>query len=262
MRCVGIMIAFPRLPISICCWLVVAGAQSNAAAQSDSPGGEEQPDFSFALLRYVGGQWNPRANGLPRLAWEIRRRTSIAADLAVASVDPATAMLFEYPLLVWQGDQSFPPLPQAAIDNLREHLLMGGTLWIDGSDGVERGPFHLAVLRELQRIFPDRHLRRVGPDHVLYKSFFLLDRHGGRRPVRSYIEGVFVEGRLAVLLMLNDIAGAMARDSFGEWQHDVEGGPAAREVSFRLGINVAMYALCLDYKDDQVHVEYIMRRRR
>ena len=39
------------------------------------------------------------------------------------------------------------------------------------------------------------------------------------------------------------------------------GGEAQREMAFRLGINLAMYALCLDYKTDQVHVPFILRRR-
>jgi hypothetical protein len=29
----------------------------------------------------------------------------------------------------------------------------------------------------------------------------------------------------------------------------------------RLAVNLAMYVLCLDYKDDQVHAEELMRRR-
>ena len=39
------------------------------------------------------------------------------------------------------------------------------------------------------------------------------------------------------------------------------GGERQRELAFRLGINLAMYALCLDYKTDQVHVPFILRRR-
>jgi hypothetical protein len=27
-------------------------------------------------------------------------------------------------------------------------------------------------------------------------------------------------------------------------------------------VNLAMYALCLDYKEDQVHIPFIMKRRR
>lgn len=235
------------------------GWQSAAAATIHG----ETPDFRFGLVRYAGGNWNPRPQGLPRLAWEIRKRTSIAIDLGVDGIDPAKEALFDYPLLVWQGDRGFPALPDVAIRNLRQHLKMGGTLLIDVSDGLEDGAFHRSVQRELRRVFPDDTISRVPSDHVLYKSYFLLDRHGGRKPTRSYLEGYFVEGRLAVIVSLNDLAGAMSRDEFGEWVYDVgAGGEVAREMTFRLGINVVMYALCLDYKEDQVHIPFILQRRR
>lgn len=224
---------------------------------------EERVDLQFALLRYSGGSWNPRAHGLPRLAWEIRKRTSIAIGLETAVVDPANDALFNYPLLVWQGEGAFPPLSEAAIGNLRQHLNMGGSLLIDVSDGVAGGGFDNAVRRELGRIFPDKPLGRVPTEHVMYKSFYLLDRHGGRVPTRPYMEGISVENRLAVIMSLNDLAGAVARSEFGEWEYDVgNGGPAAREMTFRLGINWVMYALCLDYKEDQVHIPFILQRRR
>ena len=60
---------------------------------------------------------------------------------------------------------------------------------------------------------------------------------------------------------LTGLAGAWARDNFGQWEHEVyPGGDGQRELAFRLGINLAMYALCLDYKTDQVHVPFILRR--
>lgn len=227
------------------------------------PQNAETVDLSFALIRYGGGNWNPRPNGLTRLAWELRKRTSIAIGLEIAAADPALPGIFEYPLLFWQGDAAFGPLPEIAITQLRQHLTMGGTLIADISDGVEAGPFHTSVKRALQRIFPDRPLVRVPTEHVVYKSFYLLDRHGGRVPTRSFLTGIFVEDRLAVVLSTNDLAGAMARDEFGEWEYDVGiGGNATRETTFRLGINLVMYALCLDYKEDQVHIPFILQRRR
>lgn len=232
-----------------------------ASAQRDNR--ESPPDFTFALVRYEGGNWNPRPNGLVRLGWEVRKRTSVAVDLEIAAVDPAQPSVFDYPFLVWQGDAAFPALPQAAVHNLRQHVAMGGTLLVDVSDGVEDGPFHRSVMGELKRIFVDQPIQRVSPKHVLYKTFYLLDRHGGRVPSRSYLEGIFVEDRLGVVISTNDLAGAMARDQFGEWEYDVGiGGEVTREMTFRLGINLVMYALCLDYKEDQVHIPFILQRRR
>ena len=70
------------------------------------------------------------------------------------------------------------------------------------------------------------------------------------------------DGRLVIVYSQNDLAGAWARDNFGQWEHEVyPGGDGQREMAFRLGINLAMYALCLDYKTDQVHVPFILRRR-
>lgn len=237
-------------------WLACA---TPAVAQAP----EQHPDFQFALLRYEGGNWNPRPRAFSRLAWEIRRRTSIAIDLAEAAVHPSQEMLFDYPLLVWLGDKAFPPLSTAAVTHLRQHLTMGGTLLVDLSDAMPGGPFDASVRRELRRILPDNPLARVPVQHVLYKSYYLLDRHGGRVQARSFLEGISVEDRLAVVISANDLAGAMARDEFGEWEYDVgPGGDASREVTFRLGINLVMYALCLDYKEDQVHIPFILRRRR
>jgi len=90
-----------------------------------------------------------------------------------------------------------------------------------------------------------------------------LDRHGGRVASRAFLEGLYVGDRLAVVLSTNDLAGAIARDEFGEWEYDVGvGGDVTREMTFRLGINLVMYALCLDYKEDQVHIPFILKRRR
>ncbi len=229
---------------------------------SQSPA-EEHPDVQLALLRYRGGNWNPRPRALSRLAWEIRKRTSISIDLQAAAVEPESRAIFDHPLLIWQGDAAFSPLSVAAVANLRQHLLRGGTLLVDISDGQPGGPFDTSVRRELARILPDGKLVRVPEDHVIYKSFYLLDRHGGRVPARPYLEGAFVDGRLAVVLSSNDLAGAMARDEFGQWEYDVGvGGESTREVTFRLGVNLVMYALCLDYKEDQVHIPFILQRRR
>jgi len=69
--------------------------------------------------------------------------------------------------------------------------------------------------------------------------------------------------RLAVVYTQNDLGGAWARDGFGRWEHEVvPGGDDQREEAFRLGVNLVMYALCLDYKTEQAHIDYILRTRR
>ena len=222
----------------------------------------EKSDVTLALLR-VGATWNCRPHALSRLAWEVRKRTSIAVHLTPVSVTPQSDDLFSYPLLMWMGETEVPPLPEDAVLRLRQHLSRGGTLFIDLSDGNPGGTFDRSVRRELSRVWPDASLARIPNDHVLYQSFFLLDRHGGRVPAKPYLEGIFIDNRLAVVLSSNDLAGALSRDEFGQWQFDLGPGESVtREVSFRLAINLLMYALCLDYKGDQVHIPFILQRRR
>lgn len=88
--------------------LLAMAPQAGMGAQTEN----QPPDVALANVRYSGGNWNPRPHGLPRLAWEIRKRTSIAIDLEAAAADPATQAIFNYPMLVWQGDAGFAPLPR------------------------------------------------------------------------------------------------------------------------------------------------------
>ena len=63
-------------------------------------------------------------------------------------------------------------------------------------------------------------------------------------------------------MLAHDLAGALSRDNLGSYSFPVTpGGDAQREQAFRFAVNLVMYALCLDYKDDQVHAPFIMRRR-
>ena len=228
-----------------------------------SQAAEESSDFQFGLLSHPGGNWNPHPRGLSRLAWEVRKRTSISIELKEAVVDPATEKVFEHPFLVWTGDQDFPPLSATAITNLRQHLKSGGTLLVDLADGQINGAFDQAVRRELRRVLRNHKFVRVPSDHVLYKSFYLLDRHGGRVPARAHLEGIFVEDRLAVIHYANDLSGAISRNEYGEWDYDIGvAGDRTREMTFRLGINMVMYSLCLTYKEDQVHIPFILKRRK
>jgi hypothetical protein len=48
----------------------------------------------------------------------------------------------------------------------------------------------------------------------------------------------------------------------GVWEEPVvPGGDVQREHAIRLAVNIAMYVLCSNYKDDQVHAPFLMRRR-
>lgn len=211
----------------------------------------------FALLDHGEGS-NPRPTALRRLAWEVVKRTSIEAELETALLGAASPELFYHPLLVLAGDGAVPPPTEAGAANLRRFLTYGGTLLVDATE--DDPDFDRSVRGLLSSVLPAQATVRIPRDHVLYKSFYLLDEPSGREMRRPYLEGVALDGRFAVVYSHNDLLGAWARDDLGMWEHDVE--PHQRELAFRLGINLVMYAMCLDYKDDQVHLPFILKRRK
>jgi hypothetical protein len=235
-----------------------------AAAGLPARGRAAIPEASRLTLGQVehGGRWNPRPTALKRLCWEIARRTSIETAGEAAAVRLGAPGLHRHPMLYLAGDGAFPPFAEGEVAALRRHLQYGGFLLVDAADGSDGSGFDLSVRRELARVLPGSPLARVAREHVLYKTFYLLDRQGGRVLAKPWLEGQALEGRLAVLYSQNDLGGAWARGALGDWEYAcTPGGEAQRETAFRLGVNTAMYALCTDYKDDAVHLPFILRRR-
>jgi hypothetical protein len=69
------------------------------------------------------------------------------------------------------------------------------------------------------------------------------------------------DGVSAVIIGANDFAGAWAIDATGRPMFSVQPGSARqRELAFRFGVNLVMYALTGNYKADQVHVDEILER--
>ncbi|HTT72129.1 MAG TPA: DUF4159 domain-containing protein [Anaeromyxobacteraceae bacterium] len=222
------------------------------------------PDTSKLVIGQVehGGRWNPRPSALRRLQWEISQRTSILTGPDGVPVKLLESGLHRFPMLYLAGDGALPAFSEEERAALRRHLQYGGFLLVDSADGSDGSGFDASARQELARLLPASPLRRVSREHVLYKSFYLLDHQGGRLAVKPYLEAQLLDGRLAVLYSQNDLGGAWARGQLGDWEYPCSpGGEAQRETAFRLGINIAMYALCTDYKDDAVHLPFIMRRR-
>ena len=217
--------------------------------------------FTFAIIRH-GGTYDPRPTGLRRISWELAKRTSVAVKLDPKIIDLTDPDLFRYPVLVLTGDGDFPPLSDAEREALRRHLTFGGFLLVDDASAQPGSAFDQAARRELRAILPSATLGRVPREHVLYKSFYLIDGPVGRLASADGADAITLQGRVAVLFSPNDLQGAVSKDNFGNWEMEVSpGGEFQRERAFRFGVNVVMYALCLDYKDDQVHLPFIMKRR-
>lgn len=247
-----------RSALTLAAALAVTAA-SPSWARAIASGGE----FDVRMVAYDGGHARPRESAPRRLAWELRKRTSVDPRLEPSQARLDDPSIYRTPFLYWAGDEAFPSLSEAEVVGLRRFVTLGGTILADdAAPAREGGGFLQSVRRELARALPDAPVRRLPESHTVYRSYYLVDRPVGRIAGPDHLDAVVLGGRAAVLLSAHDLGGAWARDVYGNWTYPVEpGGDLQRERAIRLGVNVVLYALCLDYKDDQVHAPFLMRRR-
>ena len=141
--------------------------------------------------------------------------------------------LHETPFLYLAGDRAIELPSTAGIEALRRFLTFGGFLLIDSAEGSTDGAFDGSVRKLIAAIFPSpaKGLEVVPADHVVYKSFYLLDKPLGRLAIAPAMEGVIRDGRLVCAYVANDLGGAWARDDFGNYDFPCEpGGEKQREL--------------------------------
>ena len=208
----------------------------------------------------------PHPSALARWSWELIQRTSAPARLHPTSVRADDPEIVDAPFLYWGGDADVPPLTGSEVAGLRRFLSLGGLLFVDDAGAGPHGEpsgFGQAARRELARVLPERTPVPLGREHVLFRTFYLLQRAVGRVEGPPTLDAIVRGTDTQVLLSEHDLGGALARDRAGvAWERPaLPGGESQREQAIRLAVNVSMYSLCSTYKDDQVHAPFLMRRR-
>ncbi|NUN15839.1 MAG: DUF4159 domain-containing protein [Myxococcales bacterium] len=218
--------------------------------------------IKLARLRYQGGATS-RASSLFVWSQQIRQQTSVDTSLEVHEIGLLDKDLFRFPFITMVGDRGFLRFPARHSERLKLWLEAGGTLFVDNVGPM--GPsdsFDLDFRAEMERIFPRTPINRISPEHVLYRSFYRLDYPAGRLIARPFLEGITLDKRLAVIYSQNDITGALSQDTTGQWEYDCRpGGESQRSMALRMAVNIVEYVLCQDYKDDQVHLDYLLHKR-
>jgi len=219
------------------------------------------PQFFFAQIRYRGGDWDPNPQFVETIAEELELRTSINIHKDRRILNVSDPDLFFCPFVYLAGKYEFEPFSPQEREILRRFLGFGGFLFAEDTMGAKGFGFDRAFSREIREIFPHHELKRLPPDHSVYRSFYLLDSIGGRQKVNPYLEGITIDNWTPVIYSRNDLSGAWARDRFGKWVNEcLPGGELQRALAFKTGINIIVYSLTSDYKKDLVHHPFIKRR--
>jgi hypothetical protein len=226
---------------------------------------------------------NVSKRGLEGLTRVLADRTALEAA-APLGVDPGRDELAFFPLIYWAVDANTPQPSPAVLTKIDAFMKGGGTILFDTRDALEapvltgtgRVSPATAALRRILSGLDIPELEPVPSDHVLTKSFYLLQDYPGRyeggqlwveatppqkpgdaadRPVRTG------DGVSPIIITSNDFAGAWAIDDSGDYLlPTVPPEPRQREMAYRVGVNIVMYTLTGNYKSDQVHVPALLER--
>jgi hypothetical protein len=216
--------------------------------------------------------------GLTGLTQILASRTALEPGEPVG-IDLARDELAFYPLLYWAIAPSRPLPSEAAIRRLDAFMKGGGTVIFDTRDAMGARPGggptpEAQYLRRMLATLDVPELEPVPRDHVLTKTFYLLENFAGRYATgQTWVEALppaseadrrparAGDGVSPIIITGNDLAAAWAVGRRGEALYPVVGNdPRQREMALRGGVNIVMYALTGNYKADQVHVPALLER--
>ncbi|MCX7944751.1 MAG: DUF4159 domain-containing protein [Deltaproteobacteria bacterium] len=216
--------------------------------------------FTAAKVKY-NGNWNLRENALRRIMYEVNKRTSISCSKEPAVVEPSDTAIFNYPFICISGDRELPDFSPLSITRLKRFINKGGFIFVDSSE--ERSDeFYKSIRKLANQIVPGTEFTTLDGNNVIYKTFYMLTRSYGRLNKRDFFEGIIYENRIAILFSHNDLLGSLERDELGNYKYSIPDESNRRELSIRTAVNIVMYSLTVDYKDDQIHHPFIKERTR
>jgi hypothetical protein len=214
--------------------------------------------------------------GLSGLSKVLRARTALEPAEPMG-VDLDKDELSFFPILYWPVREDAQPLSDATLAKVDAFMKQGGLIIFDTRDhetSFSGGATQNQALNRLIGQLDIPPLEPVPENHVLTKSFYLMRSFPGRwdggalwveaepqdeaeRSERSRR----TDGVSSLVITSNDLAGAWALDESNRPIYPtVPGGEVQREMAFRAGVNVVMYALTGNYKADQVHVPALLER--
>ena len=222
--------------------------------------------------------------GLLGLGQTLRYRTSVEPENPVG-INIETDDLNVYPMLYWPISEHQPLPSQEAYAKLNDYMRTGGLILIDtraafGPGYTSNGSAFYRVgniMDALGENLDIPQLQEIPDDHVITRSFYLLQDFPGRNNGTVWVEAgpknaKRIEGMpfrnlndnvTPVVIGGNDWAAAWAMDRYGNPMYPVgrgHTGERQREIALRFGVNLVMHVLTGNYKSDQVHVPALLER--
>ncbi|MBN8646846.1 MAG: DUF4159 domain-containing protein [Caulobacterales bacterium] len=227
---------------------------------------EKSDDIKLTFLITPDNITNEQAKaGLNGISQILRRRTNIEPS-GIIGLDPSKDELAKHPIIYWLLPKTSQSLPLEAVQNLNKYMQNGGILFID-TRGLSMEPKRAQdILKTAVNGLKIPPLEKVPPEHVLKKTFYILQNFPGFYSNASlWVQSDATtnysanDGVSPIIISNGDLARAWAQKT-PENGFDAINDDFAHELSLRVGINIYLYALTGQYKADQVHVRSLLER--
>nr|WP_295661762.1 DUF4159 domain-containing protein [Polymorphobacter sp.] len=200
-------------------------------------------DFWFTRLKYESGDWDLDQRMPSNLITSLIDYTSLRVDPKERIVALADPTMLTAPFCYMTGHKlvEFNPAERR---NFERYVRNGGFVLVDDCNHDIDGLFAKSFERQMAAIFGPAALKRLKPDHPVFRSFFKVDgppntafelNGWGDDLIHDYLRGITIDGRLGLLYSNKD---------YGcEWDYDWHNKRFLAEDNTKFGVNIVMYAL-------------------
>ncbi|MEI8341864.1 MAG: DUF4159 domain-containing protein [Verrucomicrobiota bacterium] len=213
------------------CILLIAVCAILQAAQAD----DDMSTFFVGRLKFS----NNSGDDCGDVGRDLINLVSRASTIKVKEQKPVTltdSTLFETPFLFMNGHNDFV-LSSTELENLSIYLSHGGFILASGC--CTNPEFPAAWRREFSRIFPGEKVKPIPYDHLIYRSFYKIDRIRAVDENRDiHLEGLFYQGNLVAVLCEDGLCCSFAMEN-----NCNKGKGITPEEGKKIALNIAVYAL-------------------
>jgi hypothetical protein len=227
---------------------------SKLEADTDDDQGGAQDEIKRGLLQVAklrhGGEWDAAPRALRNLLSAMNRYSGVIASTKKRDLPATDENIFRYPVLYMHGREEFQ-YSRRELEQLRKYL-EHGVLFADACCGSKE--FDKSFRAMIARLFPEKKLERIPIKHPLFSAETGFDIRRVRRrtlepgndetvinatveTVEPFLEGIEIDGRLAVIYSKYDISCAL------EQQSSAACSGYLPEDALRIGLNILRHAV-------------------
>ncbi len=216
---------FHALLVCNMCFLPVMAQQSD----------DKLATFFVGRVKYSKNDGND-CSGVGKDLIQLVSRTSTIQVQEERKVRLADENLYETPFLFMNGHNDFV-LSDVELENLRKYLSHGGFIFASGC--CTNPGFPIAWRREFSRIFPGETVKRLSYDHLIYRSFYKLEKIRTIQEQKEvYLEGLSFQGSLVGVMCEEGLC-----CSFAMANNCNDGRGIEPNEGKKIALNIAVYSL-------------------